>query len=80
MEGLKKRIDVEHDRFKVFLSLSALVIGGVVGLLFREMDLFTISLVVVGSIIGLIYFLLALRSFAKTNKLLKMLEEVEKHV
>ncbi len=80
MEGLKKRLEIEHDRFKVFLSLASVVVGGFVGLLFRERDAIATTLMFLGLIVALFSFGLAVRSFFKVNRLLKLLEEVDKNV
>jgi hypothetical protein len=80
MEGLKKRLEIEHDRFKVFLSIASLVIGGVIGLLFKEKDTITSVLIVLGIILALFSFGLSVSSFLKVNRLLKSLEEVSKDV
>ncbi len=80
MEGLKKRFYVEHDRFKVFLSLAGVVVGGFVGLLFRERDSLTITLIFLGVVVVFISFALAVRSFIRLNRLLKTIEETERHL
>ncbi|MEZ0360919.1 MAG: hypothetical protein ABWK04_03340 [Hydrogenobacter sp.] len=63
MEGLKKRLEIEQDRFKVFLSLASVVVGGFVGLLFRERDAITTTLMFLGLIVALFSFGLAIKSF-----------------
>lgn len=79
MEMLKTRLEIEHDRFKVFISLASVIAGGSIGLLFKEKDPVAIGIIITGAVLSVITFSLALRSFLRVNRILSSMEEVNKN-
>jgi len=77
-ESTKKRIEIEHDRFKFFFSIVALLVAGLSGLFIKGFSWVNFALAFPG-IVALIGFLAAsIRAYSRAEELLKKFEEEEK--
>ncbi len=73
---LNRLLDVEMQRFGVFTTVMIASSGGVVGLLVsKEISLGIYVLVLAGTVISTVSALLALRSYIRINKVLRVLKD-----
>ncbi len=75
-ESLLKRIEIEHDRFKVGVSLVVVVTSGLIGLVIKgKHTLSDYVLSAGGLIIDLIFILYTIKVYLRVNSLIYELEE-----
>ena len=75
-DDIKERIKVAIEQFKLYVWLSVLIIGGTIGLVFKEgHDNIRFNLITTGLIIATVFIFLVFYIYFKIKSLLKQLED-----